>query len=59
MQVLAGEEDFDVSVKECGCTFTFNFRDVYWNSRCDLHDLGWSALYLHLLIVVYLSQALH
>ncbi len=33
MEVLAGEEDYDVTVKECGYTFSFNFKDVYWNSR--------------------------
>lgn len=33
MEVLAGDEDFEVSVKESGATFKFNFRDVYWNSR--------------------------
>lgn len=34
MEVLAGDEDFEVSVKESGATFSFNFKDVYWNSRC-------------------------
>ena len=37
-QVIAGEEDFDVTVKEGGYSFTFNFRDVYWNSRCALYS---------------------
>mmetsp|Transcript_4741 Transcript_4741/g.7964 ORF Transcript_4741/g.7964 Transcript_4741/m.7964 type:complete len:495 (-) Transcript_4741:65-1549(-) len=33
MEVLAGDNDFEVSVKESGATFKFNFKDVYWNSR--------------------------
>lgn len=33
MEVLAGEEDFVATVRENGCTFTFDFSAVYWNSR--------------------------
>jgi hypothetical protein len=33
MEVIAGEPNFDVTVKEAGCVFSFNFKDVYWNSR--------------------------
>ena len=33
MELLAGEEDYLVTLKESGANFTFNFRDVYWNSR--------------------------
>lgn len=33
MELLCGEDDFDVTVKENGITFTFNYREVYWNSR--------------------------
>lgn len=33
MEVLAGEHDFIASVVENGCTFTFDFSTVYWNSR--------------------------
>ena len=33
MEVLAGDHDFITSVKENGCTFTFDFSSVYWNSR--------------------------
>lgn len=33
MEVLAGDHDFMATVKENGCTFTFDFSSVYWNSR--------------------------
>lgn len=33
MEVLAGQHDFIATVKENGCTFTFDFSTVYWNSR--------------------------
>ena len=33
MEVLAGEEDLMATVKENGCTFSFDFSKVYWNSR--------------------------
>ena len=33
MEVLAGDNDFIATVKENGCTFTFDFSKVYWNSR--------------------------
>jgi tRNA (guanine37-N1)-methyltransferase len=33
MEVIAGEENFDVSVRECGAVYQFSFKDVYWNSR--------------------------
>ncbi|KAL9648579.1 hypothetical protein ABK040_012238 [Willaertia magna] len=33
MEILCGEDNFDVSVKENGITFKFNYREVYWNSR--------------------------
>ena len=33
MEVLAGEQDLVATVKENGCTFTFDFSSVYWNSR--------------------------
>ncbi len=28
MEVLAGDEDFECTLNECGVRFTFNFRDV-------------------------------
>ena len=33
MEVLAGDNDMITTVKENGCTFTFDFSKVYWNSR--------------------------
>ncbi|KAI0361046.1 guanine-N-1-methyltransferase [Trametes cingulata] len=33
MELLAGEPDFIVTQSENGCQFTFDFREVYWNSR--------------------------
>jgi len=33
MELLAGEEDFQVCVKENGCSFEFDFSKVYWNPR--------------------------
>ncbi len=32
-QVIAGEQNFIVTLKESDCRFRFNFADVYWNSR--------------------------
>ncbi|BEI81537.1 hypothetical protein CcaverHIS002_0206970 [Cutaneotrichosporon cavernicola] len=33
MEVIAGKDDFVVSTHESGCSFTFDFSKVYWNSR--------------------------
>jgi tRNA (guanine37-N1)-methyltransferase len=33
MEVIAGEANFDVELKESGARFKFNFAEVYWNSR--------------------------
>ena len=33
MEVIAGQDDFDVTVRESGAKLAFNFRNVYWNSR--------------------------
>jgi tRNA (guanine37-N1)-methyltransferase len=33
MEVVAGVDDTAVEVRESGCTFKFDFREVYWNSR--------------------------
>ncbi|ORX37662.1 Met-10+ like-protein-domain-containing protein [Kockovaella imperatae] len=33
MEVLAGEPDMLTTVSESGCSFTFDFSKVYWNSR--------------------------
>jgi Met-10+ like-protein len=32
-QVIAGDDDTEVSLRESNATFKFNFKDVYWNSR--------------------------
>ena len=34
-EVLAGEPNLQVEVKEMGCTFRFDYAKVYWNSRLD------------------------
>ncbi|KAK9480726.1 Met-10+ like-protein-domain-containing protein [Lipomyces japonicus] len=33
MEVIAGEENFNVEQSESGCKFQFDFAKVYWNSR--------------------------
>ena len=33
MELLAGEDNMMATVKEHGCTFSFDFSKVYWNSR--------------------------
>lgn len=33
MEVLAGDPEFVVTTSENGCSFTFDFSKVYWNSR--------------------------
>ena len=33
MELLAGEENMIATVKENGCSFSFDFSKVYWNSR--------------------------
>lgn len=33
MEVIAGESVFEVTVRESGAIFNFNFQNVYWNSR--------------------------
>jgi len=33
LEVLAGEPNFNVDMKEHGIRFVFNFSEVYWNSR--------------------------
>ncbi|XP_045764493.1 tRNA (guanine(37)-N1)-methyltransferase [Maniola jurtina] len=39
MEVIAGEEDFLVTVKENRCNFQFDFSKVYWNPRlCKEHE---------------------
>ncbi|ODV59655.1 tRNA (guanine) methyltransferase ASCRUDRAFT_37084 [Ascoidea rubescens DSM 1968] len=39
MEIIAGENNFDVEQKESNCIFRFNFEKVYWNSRLHTeHD---------------------
>ena len=39
MELLAGEDRFEVEVKESGCRFRFDFSKVYWNPRLGTeHD---------------------
>jgi len=39
MELLAGEDRFEVEVKESGCLFRFDFSKVYWNPRLGTeHD---------------------
>ncbi|SCV68716.1 BQ2448_837 [Microbotryum intermedium] len=39
MEVLAGPTEFVVTTSESGCTFTFDFSQVYWNSRLQMEHL--------------------
>jgi tRNA (guanine37-N1)-methyltransferase len=34
-EVLAGPHDMDVTAREQGCVFKFNYAKVYWNSRLN------------------------
>ncbi|KAL1903088.1 tRNA(m(1)G37)methyltransferase [Sporothrix stenoceras] len=34
-EVLAGPDDMDVEVRENGCTFSFDYSKVYWNSKLE------------------------
>jgi tRNA (guanine37-N1)-methyltransferase len=33
MEIIAGVENYEVTVRECGAQYSFSFKDVYWNSR--------------------------
>lgn len=39
MELLCGDEDYQVSLKENGCIFEFDFSKVYWNSRLSTEHL--------------------
>lgn len=36
MELLAGEKDFMTTVREHGCSFTFDFSKVYWNTKLGM-----------------------
>lgn len=36
MELIAGEDNYNVILKESGAKFNFNFKDVYWNSRLQM-----------------------
>ena len=36
MEVLAGDANFEVIIKESNAKFAFDFRKVYWNSRLQM-----------------------
>eukprot|EP01034_Spumella_vulgaris_P027258 gene27258-33952_t len=36
MELLAGENNYNVLLRESGATFNFNFAEVYWNSRLQM-----------------------
>lgn len=39
MELLAGKDDYLVTLRESNANFTFNFCDVYWNSRLQTEHL--------------------
>lgn len=36
MEVIAGQNELNVTLRETGANFSFNFADVYWNSRLQM-----------------------
>ena len=46
MELLAGDESFEVVIKESNARFAFDFRKVYWNSRLQmvLPSIVWCLL---------------
>jgi len=36
MELIAGKNDFNVTLRESGAKFQFNFAQVYWNSRLQM-----------------------
>jgi len=47
MEVIAGENNFQTSVKQDGCVFEFDFSKVYWNSRLQTEHSRLVALFDH------------
>lgn len=48
MELLAGVDDMNVTVKENGCLFQFDFSKVYWNSRLGENNavsINWNLTY--------------
>lgn len=45
MEVIAGENNFQTSVKQDGCVFEFDFSKVYWNSRLQTEHSRLVALF--------------
>lgn len=39
LEVIAGEANFEVTLKESNALFHFNFAEVYWNSRLQMEHL--------------------
>lgn len=39
MEVIAGESNMEIEVKECGAKFSLNYAQVYWNSRLQVEHL--------------------
>ena len=35
MEVIAGDDDTECELRQNGCRFRFDFRQIYWNSRLD------------------------
>ena len=40
MEVLAGDANFEVVIKESNARFAFDFRKVYWNSRLQMASIS-------------------
>lgn len=47
MEILAGEKNTVTTAKEHGCTYQFDFAQVYWNSRLSTE---------HTLVTTFMSQ---